>query len=289
MYWNLIFRSLIELSLEFSIVASVDLKVHNTSTWGYILSSGLSVASIAILLALIGFIRFWVKPNYHRAKELDLQKKIGSLYFGLNLKSKVDSLSYTEWFIARRMLYAASALFAQDQAWLQFQLIFNLSIFSMWLIGKVRPFESVNFLLIEFMNEIFFVIIVYHLVCFTNIVADARVRTDAGISCIVFTCLAIFVNFVIMVAGMAHSIVLHIKRHQAKKLAKKRMLQRQIEELAARLQNPNMNDLERKIVAVEVKAKQTSYLTSLRNGGMPKIHANAKPDLKLSNLNMGLA
>ena len=158
----------------------------------------------------------------------------------------------------------------------------------MWLIGKVRPFESINYLLIEFMNEIFFVIIVYHLVCFTNIVADARVRTDAGISCIVFTCLAIFVNFVIMVAGMAHSIVLHIKRHQAKKLAKNRMLQRQIEELAARLQNPNMNDLEKKIVAVEVKAKQTSYLMSLRNGGMPKIHANASPDLKLSNLNKGL-
>ena len=74
--------------------------------------------SLTILYTTIGFIRFWMKPNYHRAKEPELQKKIGSLYFGLNIKSKVDSLSYTEWFIARRILYAASALFAQDHAWL---------------------------------------------------------------------------------------------------------------------------------------------------------------------------
>ena len=48
-----------------------------------------------------------------------------------------------------------------------------------------------------------------------------------------------------------------------------------------------MNDLERKIIAVEVKAKKTSYLTSLAASGKFKIHANATQNLQLSNLNKG--
>ena len=96
----------------------MDLKVHNwEESWGYILSSVLSVISLVSMMALIGFIRYWVKPNYLMIKESSMKKKIGSLYSGLNLKSKAEALSFTEWFIARRMLYAG-AVFAINQAWL---------------------------------------------------------------------------------------------------------------------------------------------------------------------------
>ena len=115
LYWNLIFRVFIELSLELSIIASLDLKVHNWGeSWGYIFSSVLSIISLTVLVVMIGFMRFWVRSNYVLMKETSMQKKIGSLYQGLNLKSKADALSFTEWFIARRIMYAATALFAQD-------------------------------------------------------------------------------------------------------------------------------------------------------------------------------
>ena len=94
--------------------------MHNwEESWGYILSSVLSVISLVSMMALIGFIRYWVKPNYLMIKESSMKKKIGSLYSGLNLKSKVEALTFTEWFIMRRLFYSGAA-FAIDQSWLQF-------------------------------------------------------------------------------------------------------------------------------------------------------------------------
>ena len=120
LYWNFIFRIFIELSLELSIIALLDLKVHNwtDSSWGYIFSSTMAIVSLGILMAIVGFLRFWVKPNYEKIKETSMMQKIGSLYSGLNLKSKANALSFTEWFIVRRVAYSAAVLFAQSQAWL---------------------------------------------------------------------------------------------------------------------------------------------------------------------------
>lgn len=47
--------------------------------------------------------------------------------------------------------------------------------------------------------------------------------------------------------------------------------------------NPDKNDLREKIVQVEVKAKQTSYLNSIMTG-KSKILSNAAPDYQLSNI-----
>ena len=79
--------------------------------------------------------------------------------------------------------------------------------------GKVRPFESVKHLMIEFVNEVFFVVILYHLICFTDIVADTRARVNSGYSCIAFTSMIIFFNFLIMLGGIAHTVKLYIKRY----------------------------------------------------------------------------
>ena len=64
------------------------------------------------------------------------------------------------------------------------------------------------------------------------------------------------------------------------------MMQRSLLLNSSMLKRLDMGDLEKKIVAVEVKAKKTSYLTNIGLSG--KIHVNAKPDLQLSNLNRGL-
>ena len=66
------------------------------------------------------------------------------------------------------------------------------------------------------------------------------------------------------------------------------MFQRKLEGASKSQQLADMNDLEKKIIAVEVKAKKTSYLNSLV--GNFKIHANSKHDLpQLSNLNKDLS
>lgn len=121
LYWNFIIRMFLELCLELSIIALMDLAVHNWSaSWGYILSSTIAGVMLLTLILLILFVRCWVRPNYAKIKEPANQRRFGTLYSQLNLKSKSEALSFTEWFIARRILYSAAAFFALSQTWLQF-------------------------------------------------------------------------------------------------------------------------------------------------------------------------
>lgn len=198
------------------------------------------------------------------------QKKIGALYSGLNLKSKANAIIFTEWFIIRRVAYSATALFAQSQTWLQFQILFNLSIVTIWLMGYVRPFETRNFLIMEFINEIFLCIVLYHMICFTDIVSDSRARTDAGVSCVAFTSIVLIINFCVLFSGILHRFKLIIQRYQNRKRYQKLLNFRRLQDVSLLEQQVNnrtdLGDLERKIIAVEVKAKKTSYLSNLTAG-----------------------
>ena len=73
-------RNILELSLEFSIIALMDITVHNWSTWGYILSFGLSVAAMVTLVAFIVSIRFHLRPKYAELKTKESRESIGALY-----------------------------------------------------------------------------------------------------------------------------------------------------------------------------------------------------------------
>lgn len=161
---------------------------------------------------------------------------------------------------------------------------------TLWHLGYIRPFESWSYLLLEFTNETFLAFILYHMICFTEIVNDARVRTDAGISCVVFTSIILLINLCVIFSGILYKLKLLIKRYQNRKRAEKLMQMRRLRGISLLEQSSKAgaSDLERKIIAVEVKAKQTSYLMNLKSNGKFKIHANAASNLQLSNLNKGV-
>lgn len=108
-------------------------------------------------------------------------------------------------------------------------MLFNTALFSLWIIGTIRPFESPYVLGIEFTNEYFFILILYHLVCFTDIVPDTRTRSDVGVSCVVFTFAIIAINLVVMLGNISQAIKLQIKRHIARQKFKKLLKQRERE------------------------------------------------------------
>ena len=116
LYWNSIIRLLLELSLELSIICLMDIAIHNFSNWGYTVSFTLSVLSIFGLVGFAFWIRFYLKKKDLKSKIL--QDRVGSAYD--SLKPNASSLIITEWFIYRRLIYAAAAFFGQGQLWLQF-------------------------------------------------------------------------------------------------------------------------------------------------------------------------
>ena len=107
-YWGFVIRMLLEVSLEFSIISMMDIAVRNWSSWGYVTSYCVSVAAMFSLL----FIAIWFRV-YLRRQDLEvIRAKMGAAYEGLLAKSA--SLAVSEWFIYRRMIYAAAAFFGYD-------------------------------------------------------------------------------------------------------------------------------------------------------------------------------
>ena len=59
--WNYMLRSLLETSLDISILAMVETYVLNFDTWGYIISFGIAIIMMAALFSLTLFIRCYVR------------------------------------------------------------------------------------------------------------------------------------------------------------------------------------------------------------------------------------
>ena len=91
----------------------------NLSGSGYIASFMISVLSLGLLGALTIFLRCFIGNQYSLLKTAEMKQKFGALYQGLNLKSKRESLVFTEWMVLRRLIFAAGAVFAVNHLWLQ--------------------------------------------------------------------------------------------------------------------------------------------------------------------------
>ena len=111
--WGYPLRLLIEMSMDLSILSMMDIYFRNTENWGYKISFSISIISLAALISLLLGIR--CKLRKMDIDDSAVVSRVGTLYEGLIRKE--SSLAVTEWFICRRILYAASAFYGKDQLW----------------------------------------------------------------------------------------------------------------------------------------------------------------------------
>ena len=107
LYWGFVIRMMLEISLELSIISLMDIALKNWSNWGYVTSYCLSVIAMLSILSFALWIHFYLRKR--ELKDVAYRKKMGAAYDGL--KAKPSSLGFTEWFIYRRIIYAAAAFF----------------------------------------------------------------------------------------------------------------------------------------------------------------------------------
>jgi len=86
--------------------------------------------------------------------------------------------------------------------WLTLQILFSCSVIQLIILGYAKPFESQFRNKLEMVNEVFQMLIQYHLITFTDVVSPAETRSKMGISCVLVTCLQISVNLAIMFSGI---------------------------------------------------------------------------------------
>ena len=187
LYWNFVIRLLLELSLELFIISIMDVSMGNFSTYGYGISFFFALFSLMAVLGIGLISRLYLRKNYDKLKEQSWIDRVGSIYQGLNLKSKVNSLFHVEWFLLRRFIYAATAFYAIGNYWVQFQILFNCSLFTIWVIGSMRPFDSLYTMRVELVNECFLLMILYHTTFFTYVIPETKVRHKIGLSAVFWT------------------------------------------------------------------------------------------------------
>ena len=114
LYWGFVIRLLLELTMELSIICIMEIALVNFSSWGYVFSYTFSVIMVCTLIGSALQIRFCM-----RKRDLSSPRfiqRMGAAYEGL--KPLPTSLAITEWFIYRRVIYAAAVFFAQGKLWL---------------------------------------------------------------------------------------------------------------------------------------------------------------------------
>ena len=94
--------------LEISFVAMMDTFIADFSSWGYVISYIFSVLLLLILVVSIFWMRYWLRKKDHNDQKLI--QKYGSLYEGF--KPSKESVIMQEWFVLRRVIFAAAAFYA---------------------------------------------------------------------------------------------------------------------------------------------------------------------------------
>ena len=210
-FWNFYLRTLLESTLEVSVLSMMDTFVQNLSSWGYVSSYLFSVLILALLAGILLWLRCWLKRQ--DLSDQQLIDRVGSLLDGLRLKP--DSLIIQEWFVLRRCFFTATAFYAVGHTWLALSVIYTSSLITVGLNLRM-PFESRLTVKMEIMNEIFLLLIQYHLLALTDLVKLAETRVQAGMSLASFTILNLLVNVIVNVVTIAKGCKLMTKRQYSK-------------------------------------------------------------------------
>lgn len=210
-YWNYPARILLEGALELTILCFLDFGDLQWSHSGKIVSTFVAGISATALISLVFFIRCGLRDT--DLANQSIKQRFSSLYEGL--KEKTSSLILTEWFICRRVIFAASTYCLYGHLWAQTQILFGSSIMTLYIL-KLKIYSDPYVENVETCNEIFVMIIQYHVLTFSDLVESADTKVLTGKSCAFLTILCIVINLAIILKSTCVSCKSAIKKSHAK-------------------------------------------------------------------------
>lgn len=197
-----------------------DYEAISATKWTF----GNSVLACIIIPVFIVF-PFWaVYFMYRNWKSLNMAKtrgRYGELYAGFNTKDGYWMLFY--WFIdyVRKFLLAISVVVYQDQLWLQLLVLTMSSIFIIIANGHIKAKTSKFDQRMEAFNEVKLLLLMYHMLCFTELGPDPETKYTIGYSCSATLILGTAVNMIMMIVTPIKSLILYCKICKHKRRARK--------------------------------------------------------------------
>ena len=172
----------------------------------------LAIAALLVVFGLPIFMIIFLQTNRFEVRNDDFRKKFGEMFEKYRYK---DNNRYVllEPFVSltRRLVLAVSFVFLSHLKYFglfsaNFQMTFVV-IFN----GMVTPFGTKKDLFIEQYNEVFVAFLIYHIICFADLVTDPYTKNMLGFSMIGVMSLAILTGFSIMAFSIISSLVNYCK------------------------------------------------------------------------------
>ena len=170
-FYNLFIRYIIQSTLKLQIGAASTLFV--LSSWSETNDIAQAVVAITILALLASapvVFALILYKNYENLNWLSIQKKFGSAYMGVYLESMdIYPLSYSIIFQMRRMCFVLLTFALFNYPGIQIQVFIYTSVLYIIYLNFRRIYHERFTLILENINEVFFLITLYHLVLFSNL------------------------------------------------------------------------------------------------------------------------
>ena len=157
--------------------------------------TGMIVISFPIF-CLVFLIRQYDSLNLDRYRE-----KFGSIYEKFQFtrgKMKVLEPFYSA---VRRLIMATVLVFLKGYPTFQIMTITYSWCAIIIMTGHIQPFKDPRDYFIDCMNELFILLLIYHLICFADFVKDYQTQTYVGWSMVSVMMLNIAINFTIILWG----------------------------------------------------------------------------------------
>ena len=156
---------------------------------------------------------------------------------------RMYGLFFPFFFIVRRLMFVAAAIWLEHFLWAQLAIQFACSVTMMIYLQSYEPFTDKIFTTLETFNEITSIFLLYHMFTFTDWLPLASTRYIMGWSFIVFTCANLLTHVLLLLIETVKN-TRYSWRKQAHKLRVKKAMKKNRERNAENeraLDMPNTN------------------------------------------------
>jgi len=127
----------------------------------------LAIISFVVLLAfpIVSAMLFW--NNFELLTDKEVMLKYYAYYTDLDLTESAHVVWYPVYFMLRRLMLGLTIVFLDQTVIWQIASKTTLVLTSVFLVGKIKPFNDPFKNWMEQLNEALLMFVVYHIMCFT--------------------------------------------------------------------------------------------------------------------------
>ena len=245
LFWGAALRIIFESYLELTISITIGI-IHMywpADDFAVIYNNIFTIAMAVIVIIMPLYSSIFYGLNVDEMDETEFKSKFGTLYEGLNLdmdeNKRKYALLFPFFYIVRRLLFVASAIWLEHFLWAQLAIQFACSVTMMIYLQSYRPFNDKIFTTLETFNEVTTIFLLYHMFTFTDWLPLASTRYIMGWSFIIFTSANLLVHVLLLLIETVKN-TRYSWRKQAHKLRVKKALKKNYERKAENERTPIM-------------------------------------------------